>query len=137
MKALAAAIASVLLAAALGGCGPSDPRERVLTERARWKVNLLSWAMSPDGSINLSTRVSGPTHAELKQLTVRILFLDAEGNTVDRAWQTLDLSGIARGGPEDILLRLAPRGQAVEGIGIDPVHAPGPDDLPHIPELQL
>jgi len=136
MKAPSIAIAAVLFVAALGGCGPSDPTERVLDERTRWNVNLLSWAMSSDGSINLSTRVSGLADAELKQLTVRILLQDAAGNTVERAWQTLDLSGIERGGPEDILLRLAPRGQAIEGIGIDPVHAPGPDELPHIPELQ-
>jgi hypothetical protein len=136
MKAPGTAITVVLVVAALSGCSPSDPIERALDERTRWNVTLLSWAMSSDGSINLSTRVSGPADAELKQLTVRILLQDAEGNTVDRAWQTLDLSGIERGGPEDILLRLAPRGQAIEGIGIDPVHLPGPDELPHIPELQ-
>jgi hypothetical protein len=120
-------------------CGPSDPRERILEERERWKVSTLGqWAMSQDGAITLNLRVSGPVQSELEQLTVRVLFQDATGNTLAHEWRTLDLSGIQRGGPEDILLRLqAPAGASVEGIGVDTVPVPAPEDIPHIEELQF
>ena len=63
---------------------------------------------------------------------------DAAGNPVKHEWRTLDLSGIQRGGPEDIRLKLqAPEGTSVEGIGIDTVPVPAPEDIPHIEELRL
>ena len=130
--------ASLVLPVSLAGCGPGDPRERMLEERARWKVTTLSWAMGEDGTIKLNTRVSGPVRSKLERLTVRIVLQDAAGNPVKHEWRTLDLSGIRRGGPEDIPLTLhAPEGASVEGLGIDTVPAPGPEDIPHIEELRL
>ena len=138
MKArLAAAAAIPILFVLAAGCGPSDPTERVLHERARWQVALESWALADDGTITLSARVSGPVRSELDRLTVRILFLDAEGNPVGHEWWTLDVSGIERGGPEDVMLRLASRGHDVDGLGIDPVANPDPDEIPNIPELRM
>jgi len=139
MKTSLRVLAAVLvLLVSLAGCGCGDPRERLLEDRARWKVANLSWAMGDDGTITLMTRVSGPVNSELEQLTVRIVMQDAAGNPVKHEWRTLDLSGIQRGGPEDIRLKLqAPEGASVEGIGIDTVPVPGPEDLPHIEELQL
>lgn len=100
-------------------------------------MTTLNWAMREDGTITLNARVSGPVHSKLERLTVRIVLQDAAGNPVGHVWRTLDLSGIKRGGPEDILLRLeAPAGASVEGIGIDTVPVPGPEDLPHIEELR-
>jgi hypothetical protein len=128
----------LLLALGVAGCGPSDPRERLLEERVRWKVTTLDWAVNEDGAITLGTRVSGPVYSDLERLTVRILLKDGAGNTVGQEWRTLDLSGIERGGPEDLMLRLqAPAGVSVEGIGIDLVPAPGPDEIPHLEELRL
>jgi hypothetical protein len=132
-----ALLASVPVWLCLQGCGPSDPLERLVEERARWKVALQDWAMAEDGTITLSARVSGPVQSDLDRLTVRILLQDAAGNTVDREWRTLDLSGVERGGPEDIMIRLDPREGDVEGIGLDTVPVPGPDEIPHIEELQL
>jgi len=132
-----ALVASLLLAVCLVGCGPTDPRERVLEERSRWNVTLLSWAQGADGTLTLNARVSGPVNSDLERLTVRLLLQDAAGNSVDHEWRTLDLSGIQRGGPEDIMLRLAARDVGVEGIGIDTVPTPAPDELPHIVELDL
>jgi hypothetical protein len=130
--------AGLVLGASLAGCSLADPHERVLEERSRWKVTTLSWAMTADGAITLSTRVSGPAQSTLERLTVRIVLQDAAGNPVHHEWRTLDLSGIERGGPEDILLRLqAPEGASVEGLGIDTVPAPTPEDIPHLEELRL
>jgi hypothetical protein len=129
--------AGLALWVGLVGCSPSDPQARILQERARWKVATLSWAMAEDGAITLSTRVSGPAQSTLERLTVRIVLQDAAGNPVHHEWRTLDLSGIERGGPEDILLRLqAPEGARVDGLGIDTVPAPTPEDIPHLEELR-
>jgi hypothetical protein len=130
--------AGLVLLVSLAGCGFGDPRERVLEERARWKVTTLSLAIGEDGTIKLNARVSGPVHSKLERLTVRIVQQDAAGNSVKHEWRTLDLSAIERGGPEDILLTLqAPEGASVDGVGIDTVPAPGPEDIPHIEELRL
>ena len=132
-----AVVVCLLLAVCLAGCGPSDPRARVLEERARWTVTLLSWAQGQDGTLTLNARVSGPVNSKLERLTVRLVLQDAAGDAVDHEWRTLDLSGIERGGPEDIMLRLAARDVGVEGIGIDTVPSPAPDEIPHIVELDL
>ena len=138
MKACTSALAAgLLIAVGLLGCAPSDPRERVLEQRARWNVTLLSWAQGRDGTLTLNARVSGPVNSDLRQLTVRLLLQDAAGNAVDHEWRTLDLSGIERGGPQDIMLRLTAREVEVEGIGIDTVPAPTADEIPHIVELDL
>ncbi len=126
----------LLLALSPTGCGPSDPRERILSERARWTVTPLSWSMAEDGRITLNARVLGPVRAKIDRLTVPIEMRDAQGGVVDHEWWTLDLSGIQRGGPEDILSRLPAREAAVEELTIDPVLEPGPEETPHIQELQ-
>jgi hypothetical protein len=129
----------LLLAAVLSGCGPSDPRERVLEERARWQVfQLGQWAMDDAGTITLRLRVSGPVRSSIDTLTVRIDLLDADGAPIERTWRALDLTGVQRGGPEDLVLRLrAPAGADVQGIVVDTVPAPDPDEIPHIEELRL
>jgi len=126
--------AAIVLAAA---CSSGSPEQKILEQRARFSVDLLSWAQGADGAITIGTRVSGPPNSSLEKLTVRIVLQDAEGRTVDRRWHTFDLSEVPRGGPSDLLIRIAapPTGE-VEGIGIDPVFDPGPDDRDHIVELR-
>ncbi len=126
----------LLLALSSASCGPSDPRERILSERARWTLTPLSWSMSDDGRITLNARLLGPVRSKIDRLTVRIELRDAEGGVVDHEWWTLDLSGIKRGGPKDVLIRLPAREAAVEALTIDPVLQPGPQEIPHIEELQ-
>jgi len=126
----------LLLALSSAGCGPSDPRERILSERARWTVTPLSWSMSEDGRITLNARLVGPVRSKIDRLTVRIEMRDGEGGVVDHEWWTLDLSEIQRGGPEDVMIRLPARQAAVEQLTIDPVLLPGPEEISHIEELQ-
>ena len=120
----------------LPACGAGDPHERILKERARWKVTLVGWAQAEDDSLALNLRVSGPVRSRLDRLTVRFLLLDAEDIPLGEEWYTLDLSHVDRGGPRDFLVRLPPAPEAVEGIGIDLVVAPAPHELPRIEELQ-
>jgi len=132
------AAAGILLLAAFVflGCGPTDPLERALDERAQWNVELLDWAQSPDGTITLSARVSGPPQAELDTLTVRLLFQDGAGGELERRWWSIDLTDVERGGPADRMLRVAGK-PGVEGIGIDPVLLPSDAEIGEIPELKL
>ena len=130
-------LASLLLLALWPtGCGPSDPRERILSERARWTLTPLSWSMDENGRITLSARLLGPARSKLDRLTVRIEMRDARGSVVDHEWWTLDLTGIQRGGPKDVLIRLPAREAAVEELTIDPVLQPAPEEIRHIEELQ-
>ena len=92
--------------------------------------------MSEDGRITLNARLLGPVRSKIDRLTVRIEMRDAQGSVVDHEWWTLDLSEIKRGGPKDVLIRLPAREAAVEELTIDPVLEPGPQEIPHIEELQ-
>jgi len=125
-----------MVLACASACGPSDPRARVLEERARWNVQLLDWVQTEEGAVNLSTRVSGPPNSSLEQLTVSFLMMDAAENTLAREWHTFDLSQIPRGGPKDVIVSVSAAGHAVEGVGVSLVLEPTADDEPHIRELQ-
>lgn len=125
----------LLLALASAGCGPSDPRERILSERAKWSVTPLSWSMGQDGRITLSARLVGPVRSQIDRLTVRVEMRDAQGAVVGHEWWTLDLSEVRRGGPEDVLFRFPAAAAGVEELTIDHVLDPGPEEAPHIEEL--
>jgi hypothetical protein len=126
-------LASVMLA----GCSPSDPRAGILEERARWDVRLLNWAQDAEGSINISTRVSGPPNSELEKLTVRVKLLDADDSTVDSIWHTYDLEQVPRGGPSDLFIRIPRASQSITGLALDMVLMPSPEEQARIVELQL
>ena len=92
--------------------------------------------MSEDGRITLNARLVGPVRSKIDRLTVRIELRDAQSVVVDHEWWTVDLSGIRRGGPKDVLIRLPAREVAVEELTIDPVLNPGPEEIPNIEELR-
>ena len=120
-------------------CSTSDPKLEVQKQRARWTVQLLSWAPveGDSESINVSLRVSGPPNSPLKQLTYRIDMLDAANETIAEDWRTLDLSTIERGGPKDIRLRLDTQGHPIEGLALDLLLHPTPEEERKVPELQF
>ena len=133
--------AGVLLATSMlwlaAGCGPSDPRAKVLQQRARWKVTLLSFSQQPQtGTILLSTRLSGPPNSTLQRLTVRIQLSDGDGIVVDRVWHTFDLADVQRGGPADRTVRIPDVPHEIDGAGVDMVLDPSPEEQARIAELQ-
>jgi hypothetical protein len=129
--------ALLLAAAMLAGCGPSDPEQAVLEQRARWDVQVLSWAQDAEGAINISTRVSGPPSSKLDSLTVRIKLLDSAGNVVDTVWHTYDLGKVPRGGPADVIIRIPRASEAVTSLAVDMALIPTAEERAHIEELQL
>lgn len=127
-----AAIAVILTL--LPGCG-GDPVEKVLKERARWKVDLLSFAVLEDGRSRATFRLSGPVKSGIDMLTIRIDMVDANDEVIHSVWNTFDVSGIQRGVPAETSVYLPPTDPPVEGVGMDPVLRPSEDDFAHIPEL--
>jgi len=128
-----ALIALVGLSAA--GCA-GDPYQDVLEQRARWTVQLLSWAGDQQGGYRLSTRISGPTSSSIDRLTVAIDLLDDQGARIERVWHTFDLSDIPRGGPKDVSLRVPAAEMPASGIAIDPVSNPTDEERRQIAELR-
>jgi hypothetical protein len=118
----------------LSGCAPSDPAAEIRAERARWSVLALEWVRTADGSIQISTRVSGPPNSTIGRLTVRVDLLDTAGETLRSDWHAFDLNDIPRGGPADRPIRLEPL-DGVEGVSIDLMGNPTEDEIPHITEL--
>ena len=121
----------------LPACGPGDPKAPVHRDRARWTLELLSWAQTEDGGLSLSARVSGPTHSGLEQLSYRITLFDAARAELGQEWRTIDLAEVPRGGPKELTLRVEPPGAVVDGVALSLVLAPTPEEERHIVELQL
>jgi len=132
-------ILCLLVPALIVACAPSDPKLEAQKQRSRWTVQLLSWAPveGEAQSINVGLRVSGPPNSPLEQLTYRISLLDAANETLIEDWRTIDLSTVERGGPKDIRLRLDTQGHAVEGLAVDLLLQPTPEEERKIPELQF
>jgi hypothetical protein len=133
----ASAALLAMFALASTACGPSDPKAKILQERARWNVVVLDLSQNDEGTVNISTRVSGPPSSKLRSLSVRVQLTDAEDKVIDRVWHTFDLSGVERGGPADLSIRVPDFPQEVFGAGVDLVLAPTPEEQTHIEELQL
>jgi len=127
---------ALLGAAALTGCGSSDPAERVRKERARWTVQAFEWLQLDDGAIHIGTRVSGPPNSRIDSLTVRIDLLDDAGEPLDRHWHTFDLTQIQRGGPRDVPVRLPAMDRVVEAVSVQLVLDPTDEEAAKIVELQ-
>ena len=135
IRCTARAVLLGLVCVAAVACGAKDPRQQALQERGRWEVRLLSWVQNDDGSLLLSTRLSGPPNSKLDRLTVRFHLLDAAEETAERVWHTYDLSQVPRGLPQDFEVRLPAVETTSEGIGISRVLEPSPEEEPHIVEL--
>jgi hypothetical protein len=130
------ALALAVVAALAAGCGPSDPKAGLLEERARWDVRILSWAEQPEGGLNVATRVSGPPSSSLRELTVRLDFLDASETKIGERWHTFDLSQVPRGGPADVMVFIPDPGVSVENLSLRLVLRPTPEEERHIKELE-
>jgi len=132
--ALLAVLATVAVLTA--GCGSSDPKERILQDRARWDVTVLSWSQGDDGTVTIGTRLSGPPNSGLDELTVRLQMFDSESRVIESTWHTFDLSDVPRGGPADKIIRVREFPQEVFGAGIDSVRVPTAEEESRIRELQ-
>jgi hypothetical protein len=127
-------LAPMLLALA-AACAPSDPQAKILDERARWNVRIVSWAQDPAGDLHVGTMVSGPTRSRIGELTVRFDLLDAAGARLARRWHTYDLSQVPRGAPVEFLVHIADPGAVVDGLTVDPVLEPDTEERLRIREL--
>jgi hypothetical protein len=127
----------ILLLALTAACAPADPRAMMLEERLRWDVTVLNWAQDEEGSINISTRVSGPPNSKLTHLTVRVDFLDADDNKVADHWHTYDLKQVPRGGPADLYIRVPQASNAIVGLSLDMLYEPSAAEQERMAELNL
>jgi hypothetical protein len=132
---LLAALLAILAAFACG-CGPSDPKEGILQDRARWNVTVQSWSQAQDGTVTIGTRLSGPPNSKLSELTVRVQLVDSDSQIIEAVWHTFDLSDVQRGGPADKVIRVPEFPQEVSGAGVDPVYTPTAEEQVQIRELQ-
>ena len=125
-----------ILAALASGCAPSDPKEGILQDRARWNVTVQSWSQGQDGTVTIGTRLSGPPNSKLSELTVRVQLVDSDSQIIETVWHTFDLSDVQRGGPADKVIRVREFPQEVAGAGVDPVYTPTAEEQAQIRELQ-
>lgn len=128
-------LAGCVVLTALSACSPSDPTQRILDERDRWEVDVLSWATGDDGSVRVSLRVSGPVSSFLETLTIRIDLVDASEASFHTHWEVIDVGSIERGTPTDLLVMIAPQPRAPEALSMSTMPRPTAEERPHIVEL--
>jgi hypothetical protein len=117
------------------GCGPGDPREAVLKERARWHVELSDWLQTDDG-LRATVRIWGPPKSSIDKLSVKLMLADEAGETVAQVWQTFDLTRSERGAPTDYPVSIKrPDLPKIDGVGLDTVAVPSAEDEAQIAEL--
>jgi len=117
------------------GCGPGDPREAVLKERARWHVELSDWLQTGEG-LRATVRIWGPPRSSIDKLTVKLVLADESGEVVEQVWQTFDLSRAERGAPTDFPVSIRrPDLPKIDGVGLDRVAVPSAEDRSRIAEL--
>ena len=121
-----------ILAVLAAGCGPSDPKESILQDRARWNVSVLSWSQSDDGTVTIESyepeRISMRTVGSRAALVVLTdafypgwrATVDGENTPILRA--NLNFRGIAVPAGEHVIeMRYAPSslrlGFALASIG--------------------
>ena len=121
------------LLAPAAGCGPADPVQQVLEERARWEAEIVGWTQAED-TVQTSIRVAGPVSAKLRTLTVRIDLVDASGVTIEQVWEPLDVSQAVRGASAEVFVSIPTRSE-VDGLAVVVVTDPTPEESKKIVEL--
>ena len=130
-------LVAVVAASTLAGCAPSDPRAKILEQRAQWSVEPLDWATTPENAVQMTVRVTAPARgSDLDRLTFRIDLVGDTGAVADSEWKTIDLTELGARGSKEYMLRLARREFTIVEVRVDPVATPTPDDEQHIDELR-
>jgi len=107
----------------------------VLRERARWKAEVRSFVVLPDGSSRVTLQVVGPVRSSLDTFTVRVELVDGNGEVLHASWYPIDLSDVHRGVPAEKVIALPPTDPAPDGVNVDPIRVPTEQDVQHMPEL--
>jgi len=136
MRSLTHGLLLVVLAGAVvaHGCGPSDPAEKILAERARWTVSLQRW-FPQEEDVFLSLRVQNPRGATLERLTVQVLFLDPGENVVEERWEALAVEDLRTGAAEDRSLIVPAPASGFDAVAVILVTAPDEAQRSRIVEL--
>ena len=118
----------------LAGC-QSDPKAQRLAERAKWEVELLSWAQG-EVSLTVAVRIIGPRSTEMEQLTVLFRMVDAADQPLAEQWHTFNVSSVRRGTPKELTANI-PIGSLgeISGLQLEHVTEPTPEQEAHIVEL--
>lgn len=127
-------VSPLFLAMLLSACGGGDPVERVLAERAEWRVTLTGW-LQTESEIQATVRVTAPSKAKLDRLSLKLRMLDAAGGVLRDVWQSIDVSELRRGSTGERILRVA-QADPVEGLALLLEPNPSGEDRARLVELQ-
>jgi len=128
-----AAVAVLLLT--LAGCAREDPRETLLAERASWSVEARSW-VPVEGGVNVGLLLTAPAHPKLEFLTVRVRLYGPRETLLDEQWVELPVAGAEPGVGRDTTVLIESAAEGVEGITVETVDDPTPEEATHSRELR-
>lgn len=130
--------ALLLLATTAVGCGtPSanDLVREVIQTRNNYTAELQSWIVRPDGALYLDVLVVNNNESSLRNLTVMVEQLDADGDPLGNDRVALDVAALTAGLGQNIGVTLPGADPAVDGVRLFIETNPGEDVWPEFREF--
>ncbi len=117
-------------------CSDPDPMQKILQERMRYEVDLLSWAIMENKNIVANVRVSGPKESAIRSLTVRFDQFNENKDLMKTNWIPFDCAELKETGSRDFTIILECGDEKVSFLVADIEVKPSSESLRNIKELE-
>ena len=127
----------VAVAVCLGACGEEiSPADRVLLERQKFEVTMLSWAPLPDGRIALDLQIGVHGRSELEGLTVTVQQVNAAQEMIREDLLTLDVAGMGFDDQRLVTAQVPSAGEELDALAVLLENVPGEEKRAAYPEFR-
>jgi len=114
----AAGVAALVLLWTAACGGDIAPAERVLIERQKFEVELISWAPLPDGQLVLDLQIDVQGRSDLEWLTVEVRQVGVNQELLRADPVPLDIAGMEFDGRRTVTMQLSSAGEAVSAVAV-------------------
>ena len=126
----------LMLAAGLVSCEEEvSPTDRVLLERQKFEVKLISWAPLPEARVALDLEILVKGRSELEKLTVSVQQVDASQEVLRTDPMTLDVAGMDYDDRRLATIHVPSAGEAVDAVAVLLENIPGEAARASYPEF--
>ena len=116
-------------------CEEESPLNKVLRQREKFQVEVLSWAIVENQTIIANVRLKGPMRSSLEYITIRFDQYDGSKNLVKKDWIPFDLSELKALGSKDYTLSIECGSTSVSHLAALVLYEPSKEDMKNLKEL--
>ncbi len=125
------------VALCLGACGEDvSPADRVLLERQKFEVKMLSWAPLPDGRIALDLQIDVRGRSVLEGLTVSVQQVNSAQEMIREDALTLDVAGMGFDEHRLVTEHVPSAGEELDALAVLLENVPGEEKQAAYPEFR-